>query len=160
MSYEGPLNVPTLGERRHGADRRVRRISLRYPDRRSGFERRRPVGGALRGAHRRMLDAYRESPRALARVLALVVILNTADLLLTLRALSLGAGEANPVMGWLLTSNPMLAGLFKVSVGAAAALAMWSMRRYRRVLEASLWVAGGLGLLVAYHAIGLAVLAA
>lgn len=79
------------------------------------------------------------------------VLLNLVDLLLTVQALSLGATEANPIMAYLFALDPTLAALFKVVVGAGIALAIWSARRYRRILETSLFMVGVMTAVLLYH---------
>ena len=137
-------------DQRRGADRRVKPVSFRFPDRRLGFVRRQTQGTQVRTAYHRTLAAYRSQPRALAAVLVTVAVLNVADLALTLRALQLGAVELNPIMAALLGTDPMLASVFKLAIGFGVVGAMWAMRRYRRVLEGSLLLLGGFTLLIAY----------
>jgi hypothetical protein len=141
-------------ERRATGDRRRRRLAMRYPERRTGFDRRAPHGPGVRRFYTRMLLAYRRSPVLLASVLGGFVALNALDMLLTWRALQLGAIEANPIMAGLLGFDPGLAAAFKLTVGAGVALVIWRMRRYRRVLETSLVLLAGFSLLLAYHAVG------
>jgi hypothetical protein len=130
-------------DQRRGVDRRVRRLSFRFPDRRLGFARRQIRGRPARAAYDRMLGAYRYNSQSLALVLVTVAILNVADLVLTLRSIELGAVEVNPIMAALINADPLLASIFKVTIGLVVVAAMWSMRRYRRVLEASLMLLGG-----------------
>jgi hypothetical protein len=139
-----------IADQRRGIDRRVKPVSFRFPDRRLGFVRRQTPGTPARTAYHRTLAAYRSQPRALAAVLVTVALLNVADLALTLRALQLGAVELNPIMAALLGTDPLLASVFKLAVGFGVVAAMWAMRRYRRVLEASLLLLGGFTLLVGY----------
>ena len=124
------MSAPAL-ERRAGADRRVRRVSLHYPERRSGFDRR-ELGG-----WQGVLLAYRSRPALVAAVLVLVVLLGLADLLLTLWALGQGATEVNPVMARLFAAGPAPAGFIKMGITLAVAGGSWLTRRYRRALEAS-----------------------
>jgi hypothetical protein len=142
-------------ERRNGTDRRVSHVSLRYPERRSGFDRRAPQGGKTRLAWTRMLDSYRRRPAVIAFVLAAIIVANAADFTATLVALRIGAREVNPVMAHLLRIDPVLAGAFKLLVAAGVAGAMWVLRRHRRVLEASLLVLAAMAGLLVYHALGL-----
>jgi hypothetical protein len=146
----GSMSVRPV-ERRSPVDRRVRRVSLRFPERRTGFDRRVPSASGARRASWRVLQRYRDAPRGVALVLALVVVLSVLDLLFTMRALHLGATELNPVMGALLGSSPAAAGIFKVVVTLVVAGGIWRLRRYRRVLEASLFLLVGLSALAAYH---------
>ena len=130
-------------DQRRGTDRRVARLSLRIPDRRLGFVRRQISERPARAAYDRMLGTYRYKPRSLALVLATVAMLNIADLVLTLRVLELGAVEVNPIMAALIETDPLIASIFKVTIGLVVVAALWAMRRYRRVLEASLVLLGG-----------------
>ena len=134
-----------------GPDRRIRHVSLYYPERRRGFDRRRPAEGTWRARYHRVLDEYRRDPYTIAAVLFVFVVLNIADLLLTVRALSMGAIEANPVMAWLFDSDPTLAALFKLVVGAGMAVAVWAARRYRRILEMSFVMVAVMTVVLVYH---------
>jgi len=147
-------------DRRGTGDRRSRRLCIYYPERRRGFERRRPADGLLLRARWTVLDRYRDDGLNIALVLAAIVLLSLADLLLTLRALELGASEANPVMARLIDIDPVLAALFKLSITAVVGFTIWFLRRYRQVLEVSLLIAGGLTLVLGYHLIGALILSA
>ena len=137
-------------DRRRVADRRTSRFALRFPDRRLGFSRRQAGSGQTPSLWSRRLAAYSDRPQALAVVLSAVVALNIADLLLTFRAIALGAVELNPIMAALIDADPLLAALFKTTIVGAVAAVMWSTRRYRRVLEASLVLLAGFTVLTAY----------
>ncbi|HKZ28053.1 MAG TPA: DUF5658 family protein, partial [Acidimicrobiia bacterium] len=104
-----------------------------------------------RDRYHRVLDEYRHDPDTIAAALLVFVVLNIADLLLTVRALSLGAVEGNPVMALLFEIDPAMAAMFKLVVGAGIALAIWSARRYRRMLEASLMLVAVMTLVLVYH---------
>ena len=134
-----------------GTDRRIRGRSFYYPERRRGFERRRPTRGTWRSRYHSWLDRYRRDHHTIAVVLMVFVLLNLVDLLLTVQALSQGATEANPIMAYLFALDPTLAALFKVVVGAGIALAIWSARRYRRILETSLFMVGVMTAVLLYH---------
>jgi len=137
-------------DRRDSADRRISRFALRFPDRRLGFSRRRVAAGRARSSATRLFAAYRDTPLALAVVLATVIALNIADLLLTFRAIELGAVELNPIMAALINTDPLLAALFKTTIVVGVAAAMWATRRYRRVLEASLVLLAAFVVLTTY----------
>jgi hypothetical protein len=134
-----------------GPDRRIRNLSLYYPERRRGFDRRRPAEGTWRAGYHRWLDEYRRDPLTIAAVLFVFVVLNIADLLLTVQALSMGAVEANPVMAWLFATDPVLAALFKLAVGFGMAAAVWAARRYRRILEMSFVMVAVMTVVLVYH---------
>ncbi len=134
-----------------GSDRRSRNGTFYYPERRYGFERRRPAEGTWRARYHAWLEQYRHDNDTIAVVLLVFVLLNLADLLLTVRALSLGAVEGNPIMAFLFAVDPTLAAMFKVVVGAGIALAVWSARRYRRILETSLIIVAVMTAVLLYH---------
>lgn len=139
------------GRVQRGPDRRTRSASLYYPERRFGFERRRPPEGTWRAGYHRLLEHYRQDHDTIAVALLVFVVLNIADLLLTIRALSLGAVEVNPVMAWLFAADPALAALFKLTVGFGIALAVWAARSYRRILETSIVLVAIMTLVLVYH---------
>jgi hypothetical protein len=146
---------PAAVERRRGPDRRTRRVSLRYPERRRGFERRTSAhSGPIGAAYRRLLERHQRGPVVLGLLLGALVALEIADLLLTLRALSRGATEVNPLLAGLLSVSPVLAGAVKLSIAAAVATGLWLLRRYRRSLDAALLLTAGLAVLLGYHLIG------
>ena len=147
--------IEQIADQRSGIDRRVRRMSLYFPDRRRGFVRRQIHGSGARAAYNRTLANYRSSPRAIATVLLTIAILNFVDMALTLRALQLGAAELNPIMAALIDLDPLLATAFKASIVFGVVAVMWAMRRYRQVLEASLVLMGGFMVLITYSLIGL-----
>ena len=140
-------------DRRIPADRRSQVVSLHYPERRSGFDRRAPRSN-LQRTYLRALKTYRSRPRTLLLVLMLLVTLNAADLLLTVVALENGAVEVNPVMAWLFGINPVVAAVYKLGTLAVVALLIFAMRRYRRVLEVSLALVAGFTTLFGYHVVG------
>ena len=131
----------TATTERRWIDRRAR-VRFRLPERRTGFDRRSP---------RRVLTWYRDRPRFIAAVLGVVFALNILDLLLTNRALALGAVEANPIMAALFEVSPALAASLKLLVTGGVVAVIWNMRRYRRILEVSLIALVGFGALVAYQ---------
>jgi hypothetical protein len=136
---------------RRGPDRRTRNISLYYPERRRGFERRRPAEGTWRARYQNLLEVYRDDSHLIAAALLVFVVLNIVDLLLTVQALSMGAIEVNPVMAWLFDSDPTMAALFKLVVGTGIALAVWGARRYRRILEFSFMLVAVMTGVLLYH---------
>ncbi len=141
------------GSDRGGGERRVRTVSLRYPEQRTGFDRR------ATSCYQSALTAYRREPGAIAAVLGLILALNAADLILTVRALGRGTGEANPLMAWLFDQHTVLAAIFKLAVGLAVTAVIWRLRRYRRVLELSIVLTALFGLVLSYHLVGTLLLA-
>lgn len=137
-------------ENRRLKDRR-RRHRLVYPDRRTGFDRRRSHSRGLSAAYERMLRSYRDRPLAIFLVLALVTVLNFADLLLTQRALVHGAVEVNPIMRFFFDLHPVWAGVVKMSIGMIVVEMIWAFRRHRSALALSVFTAIGMGSLFAYH---------
>lgn len=142
-----------------GPDRRREPASLHFPERRHGFDRRHPPPGTWRARYHRFLEEYRNDPDTIAIALLVFVVLNIVDLLLTVRALSMGAREINPIMARLFEIDPMMAAVFKVVVGAAIAIAVWSARRYRRMLETSLALVVVMTVVLGLHGYGAFVLA-
>jgi hypothetical protein len=96
--------------------------------------------------------------RALAVSGALVVLwlLNLEDVLLTRRALALGATEVNAIMGLFLRFGFVPAALIKMAVVTAGALFLWSQRRRRIVLLASAGLVTVYVALVVYEMVVLA----
>ncbi len=96
--------------------------------------------------------------RALVVTVALVALwlLNLEDALLTRRALALGATEANAVMGLFLRFGFVPAALIKMAVVTAGALFLWTQRRRRIVLLASVGLVCVYITLVVYEIIQLA----
>jgi hypothetical protein len=96
----------------------------------------------------------------LAVLLVALNVLSIADWLLTLRALTLGAQEANAFMGALIVADPIVAGLVKAGIMLGVSLVIWNARRYRLVLATAVGAVGLYGILMLYHAMGLATLGA
>ncbi len=130
-----------MTDRRNGSRRTVR-ARFRYPERRTGFDRR-AAGGVVAW--------YRDQPSLIAAALAGLFLLNLMDLLLTLRALEQGAREANPLMAALFDISPAVAGATKLLIGLGVVLVIWRMRRYRRILEVSLVALAGFSAILAYQ---------
>jgi len=131
----------TATTERRWTDRRSRRAQFRYPERRTGFDRR---------SFGRMAW-YRDRPRLIAGVLGVVVALNIVDLVLTRHILARGGTEANPIMSALFEADPAAAAVFKMAVTAGVVGVIWSMRSYRKILQVSLVAAAGFSALVAYQ---------
>lgn len=139
------------GRVERGSDRRTRTVSLFYPERRRGFDRRRPADGTWRARYHQVLEEYRSNTEAIAATLLVFILLNIVDLLLTLQALAMGAVEVNPVMAWLFAADPVMAAVFKLVVGVGIAGAVWATRHYRRILEMSLVLVTVMTLVLVYH---------
>jgi hypothetical protein len=131
---------------RRDSERRAGGLYLRWPERRTGFDRRRsyPVSSTL-GSDERWF----------ASILALIMLLGILDWALTYYALSsLGAAEANPFMRVAFETGPGAALALKViSLGAVIA-GMWWLRRYRSVIVLAA-ITGMLHVvLIGYHVVG------
>lgn len=127
-------------------DRRLSRPTICYPDRRSGFDRRRQKG---------LLGALRDSPGALLTLLIGLNALSAADWALTTRALAHGALEANMVLDSLIAIDPIAAAAFKAACVLAVTAAIWLARRYRLILATAVGAIGIYGALMLYHFAGL-----
>ncbi len=95
--------------------------------------------------------------RLLAWLLAIVWLANLCDLLLTLRALSLGrATEANRLMAAVLQGGSLGAALIKVGGVTLGVVLLWVLRRRGMVLPATAVLALAFVALVVYEALSLA----
>jgi hypothetical protein len=139
---------------RRGGDRRSRR-AFRLRERRSGFDRRTARTIPYLRPYEALLRRLRDDAPLLAGLLIAINLLNLADFVLTLAALSLGAEEANPVLRPLFEISPWAAAAFKLLVGLVVSLMVWDGRRYRKLLEVALLVLGVYTLVIIYHLFGL-----
>ena len=85
-----------------------------------------------------VLTGLRDRPATVRVLLMTVNMLNLADFALTMNALSIGGGEANPIMRSLFDLNPVYAGLFKILAVLAVSLVIWRFRRFRSALQVAL----------------------
>lgn len=143
------MSTESIAERRDVERRRTRRFHL--PERRSGFDRREPMGMRPAAVYERMLRRYRGRPVAIFLVLTIVTVLNMADLLYTQRALVRGAVEVNPIMRFLFDIHPVWAAVVKASVGMIVVEVIWALRKYRSALVLSIFSAIGMAALFIYH---------
>jgi len=142
--------VNTATSDRRQADRRTaRRFTLRWPERRTGFDRRRDYP---------VLRLLQDSGILLFSLLVLLNIMSLADLGLTTLSLTLGATEGNPVMRMAFDAGPGAVIALKVGVMGLVSAGIWWLRRYRRVLELSLASVGAYSALLVYHVVGLSTL--
>lgn len=116
-------------------ERRASRAALVLRERRTGFDRRGAVGTLSAG-----LLELRDSPPGLLVLLASVNVMNLLDQLATTRALSAGFAEGNPVMAALIATDPRLAAAVKVGAVLAVTSAVWTLRRYRAILQAAIFM--------------------
>jgi hypothetical protein len=155
MSKLRPEVDAESNERRQG-DRRQRRVSLVWSERRSGFDRRAPASaGWVNTAFESVLAGLRDSPATVRILLVTVNMLNLADFALTMNALAIGGREENPIMRSLFDLNPAYAGLFKVVVVLAASLVIWRFRRFRSALQITLVMLVVFMGVFFYHILGL-----
>ena len=145
------MNDANENERRSDPDRR-RRVSLKIPERRSGFDRRDRSRRGPGAAYRRAIERFGRDSVAFWTVLATIVVFNFLDLAMSVRALNRGAEEANPLMRALFWAHPLTAALVKLGVVAAVVLMLQRMRRFRSTLEVSLFLLVGFSALMFYHA--------
>lgn len=127
---------------RRGTERRTRLVSCRYPERRTGFDRR---------CNYPVLRTLQKSPWMLPTTLLLINALSVTDWMLTLRALKLGAVEGNAILASLIAVDPMLAAVFKIGATVAVTALFWTWRRYRLVLATALGGLAAYVALIAYH---------
>lgn len=134
-----------------GSDRRTRHSRLRFPERRSGFDRRRHSGSSWRETYDAALRGYRDNRTSFLLVLATIVVFNYVDYMLTVQVLRAGGTELNPIMARLFEISPVAAATVKMGSVGAAALVLLLLQRYRRTLEASLALLVGFAALMFYH---------
>jgi hypothetical protein len=143
---------------RREKDRRRRRFSFAFRERRSGFDRRvRAEASRSSLAFERALLSLRDRPRRLIGLLAIVNVLNLADFLLTLNVLAQGGGEANPILRSLFNVDPLYAGGFKVVAVLLTSWLAWRCRRFRSGLEAAIGMLALFTGVLCYHIFGLIV---
>jgi Domain of unknown function (DUF5658) len=99
----------------------------------------------------------RERSVVVGVALALLWLLNIDDVLLTRRALAMGAVEANTVMAQFLRLGFTQAALIKMAVVTGGAIFLWTQRRRRVVLAASVALAAVYLALVIYQVVILSV---
>lgn len=126
-------------------DRRGGGVSLHWPERRSGFDRRGQC----------WVEILRDSSAAVVALLALLNLLNVLDWQFTMIGLQRGAIEVNPFMAAFFEIDPLSAGLFKVAVMLTISLVVWRARHYRRVLEFTVLATVAYAGIVLIHIVGL-----
>jgi hypothetical protein len=134
-------------------DRRQRHTAFYFPERRTGFDRRRSYQSAWRRHYDASLRRLRDSPTMFPLVLATIVVLNYVDYTLTVRVLRAGGAELNPLMALLFETDPVIAAVAKFGSVGAVVLVLLLLRRYRRTLETSLVLLVGFSALTFYHAV-------
>jgi len=101
-------------------------------------------------------SAARRRQLVVAASLTSLWLLNLADIVLTRKALSLGAVEANVLMGSLLGLGFVWGALIKVGFVTLGSLLLWHERRRHLVYVGSVGLALVYGVLVIYQLVGLA----
>jgi hypothetical protein len=128
-------------------ERRQRTVSLRWRERRTGFDRREDA----------TVEVLRGNPSLLIVVLAVLNVLNILDWRLTVLEMGMGFIEGNPVMAALFGVDSLAAGLFKIALMLTVTLIIWHGRQYRRLLEAAILSTMIYTALITYHLAGLAI---
>jgi hypothetical protein len=142
-------------------ERRQERWQLscfQWHEKRSGFDKRRQTRrsgpAAMLEWPRRLARVMHEKPGLLIKVLFLFNLYNLADFILTNNALAAGHYELNPVMRALFALDPLLAFIFKITIGLTVTAVIWHYRRFRLMLQFSLLICGLYLLVLAYHFYG------
>ena len=132
-------------ERRQGGDRRARKTPLLSRFLFVGRRRRGRREGEQQNIY---VDNYGRDEWTLA---LLIMGLSTADLILTLIYISLGGGEANPIMAAVLEHGEGAFVGVKFSVTALGALFLLAHSRFRYVKSCLAGLVGAYALLIVYH---------
>jgi len=152
MATESATTSGEASDRRTQKDRRGRKTTVHFPERRRRFDRRTdPSAGRARVAYLGWIRRLSESPERAALLMVSIVVLNIADMAFTFRALGRGLQEVNPVMEGLLDASHGVAAFVKIGVSAVLAVAGWRFRRFRRVIEVALLVVALMSIVVLYH---------
>jgi len=130
-------------------ERRKERAHFVIPERRTGYDRRRPA---------QVLRTLSESPALLLTVLVAFNVLSMVDWFLTLHLTSSGAAEANLAVWALMSKNLMVAGALKAAAVLAVSFAIWRWRRYRLVVATALVAVAIYACLIVYELAGLVTL--
>ena len=138
--------VCDIADELRAAERRCRRASLRFPDRRTGFDRRLPNDP---------VRTLRDQPAILFGLLAALNLLSIVDWVLTSHELTFGAREANLFIQTLLNASPWLVIAFKVVWMLCLSGLIWKARRYRLVLLTAVGAVGAYAVLMLYHVAGI-----
>jgi hypothetical protein len=144
-AQSGTTPPPTRDRRVNKTDRRALTLRTLLS---SGFSPRRRTGRRT-SDHDLPVDFH--EPRLLIPVLAML-LLSTADAFLTLRLMTDGAEEANPLLALVLTEHPRLFAAVKMTLTCAGAVLLVALARARlfRVVRVSLFL---YGLVAAYFAL-------
>lgn len=116
---------------------------IHWPERRTAFDR--------RGRSHPLLN-----PAILLAVLLLLNLLSVLDWALTRHELSFGVHEANPLMAFLFQYGDGIAIAVKVVIMLLVSLAVWRLRRFRRILDFAVTTTVAYAGLLVYHVTGIA----
>lgn len=147
----------SYGVDRRKVNRRKNGISFKLWERREGFDRRQShlnTRSLYHKVFRRGAVHLRNSYYALILLLLVFNLLNLADYFFTVKALSAGFVEGNPIMEYLFNLGPAAAMAFKVSLALIITMVVWVFRKYRVVLEISILFILLYMCLIAYHIYG------
>lgn len=100
-------------------------LAFRIPDRRFGFDRRKPSG---------LIAKMRNSEVTVLTLLALINLFNLVDLIASINLFERGAIEANPILAQLFVIGTPVAAIFKAILVLTITAIMWRFRRHRCVL--------------------------
>lgn len=125
-----------------------------WRERRTGFDRRQTGSSRIGSAWDDALLHLRDNPLTFLLLLALANLLSLLDLMLTLRALELGAVEANPLMRVLIADDPAAAAAVKIGLVAGVSALVFALRRYRLMIKVGLLTLALFAIIVAYHFFG------
>lgn len=119
-------------ERSRTDRRQWRGIALVYPERRTGFDRR--ISQKLLTRYLQFIALWLRDSGVLPLILLSINLLSVADLAMTLHLFGYGAIEGNPVLAWLFTLDPVIAGAVKLALILTITAILWRTRRYKTVL--------------------------
>jgi hypothetical protein len=119
-------------------------------ERRTGFDRREQ--GRIVSA----LVELRDSPSTLLVLLVAVNVMNVLDQLATTRALAMGFTEGNPVMAALIAYDPRVAAAVKIVAVVSVTLGIWSLRRYKLILQVGVFMFAAFAFVMLVHFYGAA----
>lgn len=106
---------------------------------------------AVAGAPGVIVDSPHPSRRLPSTIMILLIIFNLLDVVLTLRAFSLGIAEANPLMAGLFGISLPLGMLIKFIAVSAGAILLWKYRYLPLAARGMNILAFAYGAVVVYH---------
>lgn len=139
-------------ERRNG-DRRKGQDNFIFIERRDGFSRRLSDNSNFA----KFLNSIRNNVFAYLGILIAINLLNIADYIYTVNAISKGAIEANPVLQIFFTVNNQIAGVYKILMVLFISLIAWKFRKYKSIIATNLLILLVLSFVLIYHFYGLTI---